>query len=94
MEAVGDLPPGRRHVSVRTGRKGGAVELAVQDRGAGVAPDALPQLFDAFYTTKGTGMGMGLSIARRIMDAHGGRMHAENNADGGATVGFSLPARA
>lgn len=94
MDAVGGLPPARRHLRVRTGRRDGAVELTVQARGEGIAPDVLTHMFDAFYTTKGMGMGMGLSIARRIMDAHGGRMHAENNADGGATVGFSLPARA
>jgi signal transduction histidine kinase len=94
LEAVTNMPPDRRHVCVRTSERNGSVELAVTDRGAGIAAHSLSQIFEAFYTTKGKGMGMGLSIARSIMTAHDGRLSAENNPEGGATVWFSLPPRA
>jgi two-component system sensor kinase FixL len=68
------------------------IEVAVSDTGTGFHDDVKPNLFQTFFTTKETGMGVGLSISRSIIEAHGGRMWAENNAAGGATFRFTLPA--
>ena len=68
------------------------IEIEVSDTGMGFQDDVLPNLFQTFFTTKETGMGVGLSISRSIIEAHGGRMWAENNAAGGATFRFTLPA--
>ena len=68
--------------------------LSVTDTGTGMSPEVLAHAFEPFYTTKGQGMGIGLSIARTIVEAHGGNITARNNPDGGATVGFTLPPRA
>jgi two-component system sensor kinase FixL len=68
------------------------IEIEVSDTGTGFQDDVLPNLFQTFFTTKETGMGVGLSISRSIIEAHGGRMWAENNAAGGATFRFTLPA--
>ena len=65
--------------------------LGVQDAGIGLKPDEMNQLFEAFYTTKPQGMGMGLAISRSIIEAHGGRLWAEANQGPGATFLFSLP---
>jgi PAS domain S-box-containing protein len=73
---------------------GPAVRISVQDGGIGLDPGQLEQLFDAFYTTKPHGMGMGLTISRSIINAHGGRLWAESNPGSGATFSFSLPAAA
>ncbi len=70
------------------------IEVEVSDTGSGFQDDVLPNLFQTFFTTKETGMGVGLSISRSIIEAHGGRMWAENNAAGGATFRFTLPAAA
>jgi two-component system sensor kinase FixL len=77
---------------VRTGLNGNGVEIAISDRGCGIAADQLPRLFEAFFTTKKDGMGLGLSIARSIVTAHNGRIWADNNPDGGATFHVVLPA--
>jgi two-component system sensor kinase FixL len=92
MDAMAGQPRERRRISVRT-RLGadGRVELAVIDSGPGIEPDRLPRLFEPFYTTKPNGMGMGLSIARTIVQAHHGRIWAENNASGGAVFRIALP---
>ena len=68
------------------------IEVAVFDTGPGIPVDVMPNLFQTFYTTKETGMGVGLSISRSIIEAHGGRMWAEANRSGGATFRFTLPA--
>jgi signal transduction histidine kinase len=65
--------------------------VAVRDSGPGLDPASLEHLFDAFYTTKSSGMGMGLSICRSIIEAHGGRIWAEGNVPQGATFEFILP---
>ena len=70
---------------------GGNLLVAVQDTGAGIEPDQADRLFDAFFTTKPDGLGMGLSICRSIIEAHGGRIWATANAQSGATVQFTLP---
>jgi PAS domain S-box-containing protein len=70
----------------------GPVRLTVRDEGTGIGPGALEKLFDAFYTTKSHGMGIGLSISQSIIQAHDGRLWAASNDDGpGATFSFSIP---
>jgi two-component system, LuxR family, sensor kinase FixL len=92
MEAMAGEPPRKRRLTIRTGWNGDSeVELAVTDTGHGIAPDKLPNVFDPFFTTKANGMGMGLSIARTIIETHGGRIWAESNGAGGATFRFALP---
>src|SRR5438477_2910184 len=66
--------------------------LSVQDAGIGFKPEEMDRLFEAFYTTKPNGMGMGLAISRSIIEAHAGRLWAETNSGPGATFLFSLPA--
>jgi signal transduction histidine kinase len=73
---------------------GSTVEVCVADSGVGVPPDRLNQIFDAFYTTKHHGTGLGLSIARTIVETYGGKIWAENGAEGGAVFRFSLPVAA
>ena len=67
------------------------VLVAVRDSGPGLAPGTLDRLFEAFYTTKPDGLGMGLSICRSIIEAHGGRLWASANAPRGAIFQFTLP---
>ena len=72
-------------------RDDGRIEISVIDKGSGVPDDAVDKLFAPFSTTKKSGMGMGLSISRAIVTAHGGRLDFRNNDDGGATFFFTLP---
>ena len=92
VDAMADTPESQRRLAVRTAHVAGGVEVSVTDAGHGIVPEQLPRLFDSFFTTKKDGMGMGLSIARSIVEAHGGRIWAENNPGGGATFRFTLPA--
>jgi signal transduction histidine kinase len=81
-----------RRLSIQTvWRDDSHVQLAVRDTGTGIAGERMKHIFDPFFTSKPDGLGMGLSIARTIVQAHGGRMWAENNPDCGASVGFVLP---
>ena len=90
MVAVDDRP---RHLLVRTELDDGdRVRLTVRDAGVGLAPQSMPKLFDAFYTTKADGMGIGLSVSRSIIERHHGRLWAEPNRGGpGATFSFWIP---
>jgi signal transduction histidine kinase len=65
--------------------------VTVRDSGPGIDPEHIERVFDAFYTTKPSGMGMGLSICRSIIDAHGGRLWADANEPRGAAFQFTLP---
>jgi signal transduction histidine kinase len=67
------------------------VLVAVRDSGPGLKPESFDRLFDAFYTTKPGGMGMGLSICRSIVEAHGGRIWASRSAGPGTALQFTLP---
>lgn len=90
MESVTDRP---RQVTVETRAEAPAsIRISVRDHGTGIAADALPRLFDAFFTTRQEGIGLGLSICRSIVESHGGRIWAENNADHGATFHILLAA--
>jgi C4-dicarboxylate-specific signal transduction histidine kinase len=89
MSAVEDRP---RQLLIRTERdEGGRVRLTVQDAGVGLAPQAMDRIFEAFYTTKNEGMGMGLSVSRSIIERHHGRLCAAPNDGPGATFSFSIP---
>ncbi len=92
-EASLHLPPDQREVVLSARRNaGGGVAFQVRDRGMGIPPDDMAQIFEPFHTTKPEGLGLGLSLVRTIVAVHGGRVWAENNRDGGATVGFVVPA--
>jgi two-component system, LuxR family, sensor kinase FixL len=91
MDAVGDSGPEARRVNVRVQAAGTEVEVAVSDAGHGIPEDRRARLFEPFFTTKPNGLGMGLPISRRIIEAHGGSIRAENAPGGGATLCFTLP---
>jgi signal transduction histidine kinase len=91
MSGVDDRP---RRLVIRTARdEGDRVCLAVQDAGVGFEPQGVERLFEAFYTTKSGGMGIGLSVSRSIIESHHGRLLAEPNDGPGATFSFSIPRR-
>jgi signal transduction histidine kinase len=92
MDAVADVPENRRTVVVSVENGAGGIDIAVRDRGHGIAPEHLPKLFDSFFSTKRKGMGLGLSIARTLVESHGGRIWAENGPGKGAVVYVKLPA--
>ena len=91
MDALDDNPPARRLVTVRARSVGSTVEVTLSDTGHGISEDELLRVFEPFFTSKPNGLGMGLSISRGIIEAHGGRLWAENNEAGGATFTFTLP---
>jgi len=93
FDAITHCPVNERTVAVQA-RMGGAgmVQVAVRDQGTGLSFDTLEKIFQPFYTSKRDGLGMGLSISRSIVEAHGGRLWAENNAGRGATFYFTVSA--
>jgi signal transduction histidine kinase len=89
MAGIDDRP---RLLSIRTGREDeGLVQLTVRDTGIGIDSGSTAKLFDAFYTTKSDGMGIGLAVSRSIIERHGGRLRAEANEGPGATFSFVIP---
>ena len=92
VEAMSGVSEGTRELSVSTGRtNSGDMLVAVQDSGPGLDRENLDRLFDAFYSTKPCGMGIGLSICRSIIEAHKGRLWASRTEPHGATFQFTLP---
>jgi len=91
-EAMSQNEPEERRITIRTqALSDGGVEVSVEDRGPGIAEDRQPRLFEPFFTTKPQGLGLGLSISRAIVTAHGGRLWSTNNVGRGATFHVSLP---
>src|SRR6185312_8645145 len=92
VEAMGSSETGPRELMISTEQDHRGVLVAVRDSGPGIDPSHVDRVFDAFYTTKSSGTGMGLSICRSIIDAHGGRLWVEVNEPRGTLFQFTLPA--
>ena len=90
IEAMQDRPVSARHLTIATSLANRGVLVSVRDRGTGIHPDHMDRLFDPFFSTKPTGLGVGLRICWSIVTGYGGRIWAENNADAGATFFFTL----
>ena len=92
MEAMSNVGENARELAIRTRNVDlNQVQVTVQDSGRGLDPDTMPKIFEAFYTTKPSGMGMGLSISRSILQAHGGQLWAAANEGAGTSFHFTLP---
>jgi len=92
MDAMLDSPPERRKLLMRTDlNEGSGVEVSIADTGKGIAADQLARVFETFYTTKANGTGLGLPIARALVETYGGKIWAANRPEGGAVVSFVLP---
>jgi signal transduction histidine kinase len=93
MDAMAQTPETARRLTLRTSRNGGStIHISVSDRGHGISDEVLPHIFRSFITTKKESMGLGLSIARSIVETHGGRICGENDPGGGAVFRIELPA--
>jgi len=91
MDAMSGMPSAERRITVSTVRDGNSADLSVSDVGPGIPVEKLKEVFEPFFTTKAQGMGLGLSIARTIVEAHGGQLSAENQAGRGAAFRIRLP---
>ncbi len=91
MDAMSGMPTAERRITVSTVRDGNSADLSVSDVGPGIPVEKLKEVFEPFFTTKPQGMGLGLSIARTIVEAHGGQLSAENQASRGAAFRIRLP---
>ena len=92
MDAMSDTPQDARKITLRTAFAGqSAVEVSVRDFGTGIPEDKLAEIFETFYTTKAQGTGLGLSVARTIVETYEGKIVAENLVGGGAVFRFTLP---
>jgi len=90
MDAMSDMPIAERTITVSVKRVQNFAEVSVSDVGPGIPPEELKNVFEPFFTTKPQGMGMGLSIARTIVESHGGELWAENKPSGGAILHVRL----
>ena len=93
IQAMSDVADGQRDLLISSEATADGARVGVRDTGAGLRPESLPRLFEPFYTTKPDGMGMGLSICRSIIEAHGGRLWATANTPQGAFFQFTIPSR-
>jgi C4-dicarboxylate-specific signal transduction histidine kinase len=91
MDAMSSVNDRRRELTIVSSRKADGVFVEVHDSGPGLAPEAAERLFEAFYTTKPEGLGIGLSISQSIIKAHGGQLGVRANDPRGAVFWFSLP---
>jgi C4-dicarboxylate-specific signal transduction histidine kinase len=91
MDAMSTIPSSQRLVTILAARHEKFGEISVSDAGPGLPPEKPKEVFEPFFTTKPQGLGMGLSIARTIVEAHHGQLLAENNANGGATFRIRVP---
>lgn len=91
MDAMRDQPADRRQLRIQTSAADGRVRVALRDRGPGIPENAMADIFRPFFTTKTQGLGMGLSISRSMVEAHGGKLWAENAPDGGAIFWIEMP---
>ena len=91
LDAMPAAPGARREVHIDTAREGDTVVFTIRDSGIGLAPEVQAHLFDAFWTTKPDGMGMGLAVCHTIVTTHGGKLAIADNGDRGAIVSFTLP---
>ena len=92
MDSVSELGADRRTIVVAIASAEDRIKVEVRDRGSGITAEELPKLFDSFYSTKHAGMGLGLSIARTIVDAHRGRIWAQSQPGDGAVFHIAFPA--
>ena len=91
IDAMKDTPDENRIIAIRTSRVENFAQLTVSDHGSGIPEDKLKEVFEPFYTSKAEGVGMGLSIARTIVEAHNGLISARNRDHGGASFRIRLP---
>jgi C4-dicarboxylate-specific signal transduction histidine kinase len=91
VDAMTETPQDQRRLNVRNDIKADSLELSVRDAGAGLPETIDGRMFEPFVTTKANGVGIGLTIAQTIVEAHRGRLEGRNNAEGGATFTVTLP---
>jgi len=91
LDALAETPAQRRRITIRSALTAADVAISISDTGAGLPAEIMARLFTPFATTKPHGLGVGLAIAQRIVDAHGGAIGAQENPGGGATFTVTLP---
>jgi C4-dicarboxylate-specific signal transduction histidine kinase len=91
LEALGGTPRERRRIAISAAPADGMVELTIADSGSGIDPEIAERLFDPFVTTSATGLGLGLTICRSMIEAHGGKLWADRERSAGAVLHFTLP---
>jgi two-component system sensor histidine kinase DctS len=90
-EAMAAVPPDQRQAVIATHLRDGQLQISVEDCGEGISDENLPRVFDAFFTSKADGVGIGLAISRSIIEDHGGRLWVEPNPSRGVTFYFTVP---